>query len=398
MSWKAVSTGRFERPFDFMELFFRAITAPGAPLKREHLAISVVAQFCRKPSADDTVTALKNAWRTMRHDHPEIASFAPGNQKVYKTGDDADIESWMAQTFMVEDVKSADDLFASFQPSDVPTCHYLPQTSEILIHTSHWRLDGIGTLCLLHNFFTALAKPRTIVFGQEAKNLSPSLEEAGNFRVNATAEEDMAATQLVMEYTGNLPSIGLPAESNEEPGGTRRVELVLSSDITLSIVAACKIRNITVTTAVHAAIVVVTQQLAPIELSACNYTFWGSINFRHHLLPPYDNSNAHPTSVYMVGLPITMVPSSFSENSSNFKRFYKRCTSPLESTFHGLMAPWIQKSTTMMNEPPPPEMPAATEPMLSSVGVADRYLARTFGDAVEINKVLAGCGDADEAN
>ncbi|MCJ1244249.1 hypothetical protein MMC30_001447 [Trapelia coarctata] len=390
MSWKEVSPGRFERPFGFMEIFFRAIAAPRAPLKKEHLAISIVAQFHRRSSVEDTVTDLKNAWKTMRYDHPEIASFADGNNKVYEVADDATAESWISRTFMVEVVKTADDLFASFRPSEVATCYYLPQTSEIMIHTSHWRLDGVGALCLLHNFFTALAKPRGISFGTEAKNLSPSLDEAADFCMSTTADEDEAATRLVMEYIGNLPSIGLPAELNEGPCGTRRVELVLSSDVTSSIVAACKVQDVTVTTAVHAAIVVATQQLAPAELSACNYTFWGSINFRPYLMPPYDNSNAHPASVYMVGLPVTMVPSGFSENASNFKQFYKRCKTPTESNFHGVMAPWIRKSTALLDEPAPPERPAATEPMLSSVGVADRYLAGTFGDTVEVTNFWLG--------
>jgi len=390
MSWKEVSPGRFERPFDSMELFFRSLAAGGAPLKREHWAVTAVAQFRLVSPADDTVTALRQAWKTMRYEHPEIACFAEGTSKVYEVPDDAALESWVASTFMVESAKTADDMFSSFQPSKLAKCYYLPRSSEILIHSSHWRIDGIGALHLLHNFFTALAKPRKIVFGEEATKLSPGLDDAANFSIETTEDTEAAATKLLMEFAGNLPSVGLPVELSQIPGGTRRVELVFSTEETSSIIGGCRNRNLSVAVASHAALVTATQQLAPTELSCCNYTSWGAINFRPYLPSPYNNSNAHPVAVYMLGVPITLVPSGFAENASKLKEQYKRFTSPVESNLHSIVVPYVQKVTSMLNQPPPPNMPAPTEPLLNSVGVLDRYLARTFGDTVEVTNFWLG--------
>ena len=104
MSWKEISPGRFERPLDSIELFFQALAAGGAPLKREHWTVTAVAKLQRKASADNTETALKHAWKTMRYDHPQIACFADGATKVYEVPDDDAVDSWMASTFIVESV------------------------------------------------------------------------------------------------------------------------------------------------------------------------------------------------------------------------------------------------------------------------------------------------------
>lgn len=275
-------------------------------------------------------------------------------------------------------------MFASFEPSPLATCYYLPRTSEILIHTSHWRIDGIGALHLLHNFFTTLAEPHKVIVGEEGKNLSPGLDQAAGFSAEATPETDEAATKLLMEHAGNLPSIGLPVEPNQIPGGTRRVELVLSSEETSSIISGCKTRGITVAAAAHAALIAATQQLAPPELLALKYTSWEVVNFRPHLLSPYDNANAHPVGVYVLGLPTTFTPSNFAENASKFKENYKRSTSPKVSNLHSILAPYVRKVTAMLGQPPPPELPAATEPMLNSVGVVDRHMAHQFGPTLKI--------------
>ena len=99
-------------------------------------------------------------------------------------------------------------------------------TSEIIIHTSHWRIDYIGGLSLLNNLLTACIEPRHIQFGDERKNLSPSRDEVAKFSSLDTMESPAmveergkAVTDLLIPL-GNLPSIGLPTQKGKARLGT----------------------------------------------------------------------------------------------------------------------------------------------------------------------------------
>ena len=392
MSWQETSPGRFERPLDTLEIFFKTIADGSAPLNKEHWAVRVCAQFRSTLPADSVESALRQAWKTMRYDHPQLAAFAKGDKKVYEVPTSVALDSWLAKTFHVAPAMTADDLLATFEPSSLPTIHYLPHTSEILIRASHWCIDGIGALQLLNNFFKALGKPRQIKFGDEGRNLSPSLDEIANFPASTTDEKDEAAIRLLKKYTSNTPSIGLPTElSNQVPGATRRIELTFTPPITSAIISACKARTLSVATALHSALIVATKQLAYSETLARNYTSWGTFDLRPYLRSPYSKPHTHPVSVYVIGLPISLAPSDFSENTSQLRPFYKQLSSqsantPLPSFFRS----YAKKVTELFSHPPPPDTQAPTEPGLESLGVVDCYVDREHGDGVEIERFWVG--------
>ena len=181
-SWKETSPGHFERPFDSIERFFLAIGRGSLALNREHWAVSIFAQFESNASREDTETALRHAWKTMRYDHPSLASIAREEIKMYEVPDQVALDAWLDRTFILESASTTkDELLALFRPSALASLHYLPHTSEILIHSSHWRIDLVGAISLLQNLFSAVDKPRPIDFGDEAANLSPSRDEAANY-------------------------------------------------------------------------------------------------------------------------------------------------------------------------------------------------------------------------
>lgn len=386
MSWKETSPGRFERPLDSVEIFFKTIADAGTPLNREHWAITVCAQFCLDPCAGDVESSLRQAWKTVRYDHPQIAAFAQGNIIIYEVPDASTFNSWQRETFLVTPGTTAEELVASARPSTLPLLHYLPETSEVVIHSSHWRIDGIGALILLNNLFQALAKPRHIELGSEGRNLSPSLTEAGSLSTDPSEEQDLTATTLLMEYAGNLPSIGLPVEpSNKIPGATRRSELKLSTATTNALLSACKVRDMTVTTAFHAALIVGTQQMASSELLAKKYTSWRTFNFRPYLPSASGKSIAHPMAVHVCGLPITLAPSTFSDNVSQLGPLYKELSSPARNNkLRTMLVPYNRKLTALISQPLPADMPESTEPQLQSMGVVETYLERKYEGVLEI--------------
>lgn len=392
MSWQETSPACFERPLDTLELMFKSIADAGAPLQREHWAVRVFARFRLDPSAGDAELALRHAWKTMRYDHPQIASYADGKNKVYKIPNSAAVDSWLARTFHVEASITIDDLLEKLRPSPLSTIYYLPHTSEIVIHASHWQIDGIGALELLHNFFKAVAQPRPIEFGTEGKNLSPGLDEVAGFPTSATDEDERAASKLLNHYVDNLPSFGLPANfTNPIPGATRRAELVLPPVTTSKIVRACKVHDFSVTTALHAALILATKQLNMNRPQSQRYTSWASFNLRPYLKSPYNVPFSHPVSAYLIGFPLSIIPSTFTEHTSQLQPFYRQLSSSTSSTnLPTYIKPYLRQTTDFFGQPPTAAAAMPTEPMLDSVGVADRYVKDNYGDKVEITDFWLG--------
>ena len=343
---------------------------------------------------EDIEPALKHAWKTMRYDHPQIACIALEDFNVYEVPDTAALDAWLEQTFIVAPAPATrEELLGSFPPSALATLHYLPHTSDIILHTSHWRIDYIGGLSLLHNLLTACIEPRQIQFGDERKNLSPSRDKAAKFsspdsmESPATIEErGRAATDLLMPL-GNFPSIGLPTQNlHQPPSDTLRSEMTLEANTTSAIVSASKKRGLTVTAAVHAALIIATQQVAPAPPSSSSvYTTWGVFNIRPQLQAPYNDSTLYPTGPQVLSLPVKLHTSTYTHLAAQLKEFYKQpMPSPAGSRIReDVVAPYTNLLLDLANNAPV-DLPAPTEPMLNSIGVVDGYLKRNYGDMIEV--------------
>ena len=387
MSWKETNSRRFVRPLDSIELYFKALGEKGATFNRENGAVRAYAKFSRDPSGGNAEAALKHAWKTVRYLQPQIAATLQGETIVYEVPQAADLESWMAKTFLIETMLSVDELLASPRRSSLPTLHYLPKTSEVLICASHWRIDAIGATALMNLLFRSFAKPPHTSFGDEGKNLLPGRDEAARLFQTVSQESEDAATSLLMEYTTNIPGLGLPVELvNEMSGAICRIESRLSPATTKSVISACKARDLSVTTAVHAALIVALQLLSTDKASAERYTSWGTFNYRPHVDPDYTDPARHPVSVMLCSLPITLPTSDFHENASSLKPFYKQLDNPFNSAaLHAMLAPYTRKCAALINQPLPRGIPQSTEPLVNSIGILDRYLDGKYGQgAVEI--------------
>ena len=393
VSWKETSPGHFERPFDSIERFFLALARRSLNLEREHWSVSIFARFEAKSSLNDTASALRHAWKTMRFDHPQLACIALEETKVYEVPDSAALDAWLDETFVIAPASLAkEELLASFRPSALATLHYLVYQSEIIIHTSHWRIDLVGALSLLQNLFTAVAEPRQVQFGDEGKNLTPSRDEAANYSTLydlglsslITKEREKCTTDLVMQLTSNLPSIGLPAHNlHMAPGGTSRSELVLEPDLTFAIVSASKNRGFTVTAALHAALIVALQQVTSTPPSSSDkYTTWGVFNIRPLLKSPFNDSTAHPAAVHIVGLPLALHTSTYSNLALQLQQYYKQRLPPSADSHiqEGILNPFTHQMAHIAGQPPPSNLSMPSEPMLNSIGIVDGYLKPSYGD------------------
>ena len=109
-------------------------------------------------------------------------------------------------------------------------------------------------------------------------------------------------------------------------------------------------------------------------------------DLRPGLPSPFNDSTAHATSVYILALPLVISPSTFAQNISQLREFYKQPLPPsAASTLAPMVIPYTKGMIELAKQPPDPDAPAATEPVLSSLGLLDRYLNGVYGD-VEIRK------------
>ena len=392
MSWKETRPGRFERPLTSAERFFKQYADTGIQINRELWAVSVHARFCWGGAAEDLETALRHAWKTMRFDHPEIATFAEGDTRVYQVPDHDDLLSWLTETFVVIQDSRVDDLLESIRPSRFPRLYFFPQHSDLLTQIPHWYIDGIGSICLLNNLFEALADPREIAFGTEPARLSPVLEQAASLPTDSTGTHDQAAPKLLTILTGGLPSISVPMEHPHAiPGATGRLAIILPNNVAQSISSVCRARKFTVTAVVHAALIAATQELAGPEMQSCNYTSMGAFNLRPYLAPEFVDPKAYPVSSHACALPLTMRPSSFSANVSHLSGFYKQLAKPeTRAKVWPLLAPFLEDFFAAARQPPPEDTPTAVGPLLDSIGIADRYLKSQYGNKVTVSGFWLG--------
>ncbi|RAH77595.1 hypothetical protein BO86DRAFT_403595 [Aspergillus japonicus CBS 114.51] len=96
MSWTQVSSTRYERPFDTIETFYRAIAAAGAPLNKEHYLITCTARLqAPLPPASAVEQALSTPRNVFRFlpayvepdplegaSHPELSSMGRVNDTL----------------------------------------------------------------------------------------------------------------------------------------------------------------------------------------------------------------------------------------------------------------------------------------------------------------------------
>lgn len=389
MPWKETSEGHFERPFDSIEDFHRAIKAGGAPVNREHYSIRVTVTFrLDAPSISDTASALRRAWKTMRYNFPQLAAFDREGTYVYEVPDAATVDAWLSNSFIIEPqgAKTPEELYAKLTPIDIAMMYYFPQTSQLMLHVSHWRIDGIGTMHLFNHFFDAVAHPCAVHFGDEGRNLSVGLDEANTVPTHVSPQIDQVATDTLMLYLKNIPSIGLPTKDADIPSGAGRCETELNQALTYDIVSRCKTRGFSVTVAVHAAIICATKQYAGREATAGKhkYASWTAFDLRKYSPPPYNGAN-NVVSNFHTGIPTVVTPSTFLDNAYQLKKQYAESfTVAGPNSLFNFLNCYVRKVCALFTEPAPPHTIPPTEPALNSLGIIDQFLDAKHGDCIEV--------------
>ncbi|KAL1984497.1 hypothetical protein VTN96DRAFT_9096 [Rasamsonia emersonii] len=389
MPWQQVSPGRYERDFDSLEHFYRGIAAAGEPLRKQQYLISGRIRLKSAPP----VPQLQQAWKALRHQYPQIAAVAneAGDKFVYTVPSPEALDAWLQETLIVDTSSSADSLYSTLTPSPIFKLYFLPHARELLFRTPHWRIDGIGLLHLQHAFLRLLAEgaPAEITFdGSEAARLALSLDEAASVPQEVTSEISQAADAELGAFLAGQPAITIATLSNQLPAATQRYGISLPVDLSQRIIAASKARGFTVTTSVHAALVVATQPHALHDddpstrgTPGGKYTTLNVVDLRKYLPVPWNGSQA-AVSVYHTGVPCTVDLDQhrhFTSIATVLGAGYKRDLRKDEPrNMFGFLSEYVRKVLELLGATPDDLLEVPAHPQLSSLGVINDYVQTRY--------------------
>ncbi|RDK38751.1 hypothetical protein M752DRAFT_329382 [Aspergillus phoenicis ATCC 13157] len=393
MSWTEVSPNRYERPFDSIETFYRAVAAAGAPLNKEHYLITCTLQLSPLPPA----TAVEQAWKALRHVYPQLAAEpepdSNGSDRfVYKAiTSTTQLDSWAKETFHVDIDRTANDLYEQLTPSPRVHLYYLPSTSEVVFRTPHWRIDGIG-LHHMQSAFLQLLADGTVhpIDGTEPSRLCPAVDQAiaDSDLPKAIPLDEATATAssnkelqpcLTQTENGNLM---LPTLPNVLPSTPKRILRHIDSATTARLLDACSAHKITITAATHAALALTGLQFALHPEKKPDYVGFNPLDLRRYLPEPW-NGSAAAVSLYHTGLPfrIPLYPAQvekreeFIRLAQEFTSLYKRnLAKEAPQNLFDFLPTYVGRVMQVLGAAPPDPLLAPAHPELSSMGRVNQLL------------------------
>ncbi|KAJ6035434.1 uncharacterized protein N7446_010196 [Penicillium canescens] len=403
MPWTTAEHARntFTRPLGPNEVFIKLVSDPGHPLGREHWAINYTATISPRGafaalsgSPDLLSTLIRYSWLHLRFQHPSLAAHPDSSNSnvIYTVPDSADaLSEWASQTFTVEaDARFANEVIPTIAPAADARLYYVPQSSELLLHTAHWRMDGVGGLLLLGQLVDLIVSHADTLlsgklldpfdsfhWGSEVARLAPPVEEAGNMPLTATDEQKAVAHWAVGTFALAAGALGVPytGDASTVPSGTRAAELTFSPATTSAAVSAAKARGVGITAAVHASLAAVNFRHAIAEHQGRHYTSTIKQSLRPYLPEPY-STPAAAAGLYTSGWLVRVDASgTWVQNARMYQAEYQKGISKEYLQAHREYASTLVE--VIKNLPTPTEPPSDID--ISSMGIMEKYLEREYG-------------------
>lgn len=389
MSWKETSPGTFSRPVTPDEICFMTIGGFARSHGREPLSINLVSTITPYGSLakDDIAPSLRRGWAHLRFRQPMIAATCSDNRVTYTVPNTAAaFEEWMQQSFFVlPDVSSSAELTARNEKNHCQL-YYIPKSNEVLLFTTHWQLDGVGTVLILGfllqlAFDPNLGDPAALQWGEEATRFNPTVQDVipAQGPMTATQEAELQKLQLSWQLTLGSELAGIPYQGDATTPPNLPVflsPLTLTPETTTKIIEACKQRRCTVTSAVHASLSVA---LFAHQLESHRGRKHGSLieyNMRRFLPEKYQTPE-FAVVPYLTGWGIQVPPG---EDWEGYCRIYQSHYSRglTQDHFIARRELMVRILTPLPDWVPNPNDPASGV-ILESLGVLDKWIQPTYG-------------------
>lgn len=426
--WQETAPGKYERNVDELEQLYTTLAKMHEGTGHTFFAITACVTLKAPTSNSKSLPqleahiekALRHSWKQMRYDYPTLTapvvydSDTKSCKKVYQSPQSAsEINDWLEETFKIIDNGQNGQEFANSDPpvgrfatlylvTPPHDYHQSEITKELVFHSPHDLIDGVGTLLLLDNLirvaaeaFSTVNTQSEVLFGDESKNLSPHLRVAASIPStrNAAQEKKLQEIQSANAYARkDVEILTLPFNLTPEIGNSTRVAINLSLTDTQAVLERCKALGVTPTHAFHAGIALALRDLQTKgqEERRARYIGYSLINLRKWCKEPY-NSPKHAATVYhsasAVSLAVDVVIPSVeqsrlaSKNSNAFelalnqvRDFYKSWTpdvdflSMVPFIATGKLPPYSPETGPV---PPPDRSPSVS---LSSMGILDQII------------------------
>lgn len=372
--WHEINSGVFQRSMTPLECFFNPVMG---------WSIWTSIQLGPIPntsnSEEDIVDRVRRAWIQTLYEQPQLGSIFnfPKGTCTYTTTTETSLASWLRETFIV-----ADNPYLVVATREKPFLCINPTTRELLFRTPHNYTDGIGATLLMADIVSHVANPQSTIFGNEAKNLPPVFEVAADMAAAETTDQERGM-QLTNGFLENQPSVGLPF--HDGPTVQHSVSQVcLSLEDSNSLVSACKVHGLTVTHAVHAALIQAVAEINPIA-DAKNYTSLHIYDWRARVQAKYQRCR---TTMYCGAFPMSVLDPGtrdFGGISEELKRLYVG-TRYDEDIARAQGSWWSGVNAALSGAG---EVPPMSTPMMSSLGVVEKVLPKVIS-GVEVDNYKFG--------
>ena len=380
LDWTQTSPSTYEREIDDFEKFFHfvAATGQGRPDKQNwHVTTAVKVDTHR----ENFVTDVREAWKALRYDFPSLAAVIENHRWVYRlAGDEAELSSWLEETFHVHYVQcSARQMFPfETNPSTRAVLHVLPNTQEIVLQAPHTHFDGIGMATFFNHLLRLLVGPEEHLdrpFGTEGLNLTPPLTITANVKPYTPSQKQTWDDNL-SNFFSQLPTVRVRNENRgARAGATKTQWLTFSREETAAIASRSKELGFSVTAGIQAAM----SHAARIhgQVSNTTHSTFAIYSARDYIDPAvHDHSTlVGPHVLSMPGV-FPIVPDSFVETARMARQVfldYKK-----DDLLRAASPFWATDIPAALSTPPPPEWPVAADLQLSSLGVVDKYVDSVY--------------------
>lgn len=391
MSWQRVEDGCFQRGLGETEKLLSLIGSSTLAVGKDewHLFATAKLRFESKPTiGDKELAALRLAWETLRFDHPSLAAVNDGTTLTYDVPDVDALTSWVDSTLIVDrDREDGEDIMASIGPCKKAQLHVLPRSSQIVLHTAHWRSDGRGILHLLDRLLYNLAHPRSRPpqWGEEISRLTICVEDAAEMADQISPVDQVRVKAMATQLLKGGPALTIPCLGDEKtpPTSPRRCLLTWSASETAALIGACKARNITVTSAVHASMASTNIGRATPESRALDYRSSIRRDLRARLPEPHNtpaSAAALFTTATIFSLPANGAWLEFANRLTNeYRGSYDDELFRLHRVYYRQLVEDIMQGGGSAR---------AADVDISSIGLIENSVCREYGDEYDVVQVL----------